>query len=211
MGLCRHIGAMDPHKVLQGRAMPVILIVRKLRHWIDKRHDSGVRAGTWSQGSLSATLQTLEKGLKFIPLSPYQRVLLSDCTPTVSGLSTGPCTCLLTTRLKKQTKNPKHFQWMPIIHYVRDDATFNVSQKTLQPVTETDWSITQLLYQRHFQHVTYRNLTKIFHFQFTKINKNFQTIESKMISSKSPWVLTEGDTLPNSPRRAHLLHQPASL
>lgn len=34
---------------------------------------------------------------------------------------------------------------MPIIHYVRDDATYNVSQKTLQPVTETDWSITQLL------------------------------------------------------------------
>lgn len=46
MGLCRHIGAMDTHKVLQGRAMPVILIVRKLRHWIDKQHDSGVRAGT---------------------------------------------------------------------------------------------------------------------------------------------------------------------
>lgn len=72
------------------------------------------------------------------------------------------------------------------VHYVRDDATFNVSQKTLQPVTETDWSITQLLYQRHFQHVTYQYFTKMFHFQFTNINKNYQTIESKIISSKSP-------------------------
>lgn len=30
----------------KGEAMPVILIVRKLRHWIDKQHNSGVRAGT---------------------------------------------------------------------------------------------------------------------------------------------------------------------
>lgn len=30
----------------KGEALPVILIVRKLRHWIDKQHDSGVRGGT---------------------------------------------------------------------------------------------------------------------------------------------------------------------
>lgn len=35
-------------------------------------------------------------------------------------------------------------------HYVRDYATFNVSQEILQPVTEIDWSIAQLLYQRQF-------------------------------------------------------------
>lgn len=30
----------------KGEAVTVILIVRKLRHWIDKQHDSGVRGGT---------------------------------------------------------------------------------------------------------------------------------------------------------------------
>lgn len=142
--------AMDPHKVLQGRAMPVILIVRKLRHWIDKQHDSGVRAGTWRQGSLFATLQTLEKGLKSIPLSPYQRVPLSDWAPTVSGLSTGPCTCLLTARLKKKKKTQNIFNECPLSIMSEMMPHIMYHKKTLQPVTETDWSITQLLIPKTF-------------------------------------------------------------
>lgn len=126
--------------------------------------------------------------------NPFLSVLIRGChyqdwAPTVSGLSTGPCTCLLTARLKKKErkKTPKHFQWIPIMSEIIPHSTYH--KKTLQPVLETDWSITQLLYQRHFQHVTYRNLTKMFHFQFTNINKNYQTIESKNNGSKSPRVL----------------------
>lgn len=168
--------------------------VRKLRHWVDKQgiavSELGLELRQWHFGD------KLLHGVPSFPIwchpaSPQAGTETNSSEPLSDVLSGSSSYCFRArcwpmhlSSETKVTKNETIFN-----EYSLFQRLCHRQCVPGKPASLLLRQITQLLYLRHFQHLTYRNMTKMFYFRFTNTIKICQTIQSKFIISKYLWVL----------------------